>query len=125
MNLEPIARIMRGQGNHEPVPTHLGDDARRRDARVECVAADHRFAFARRCETVATVDENMLRRFGQRVHGACQRPQRGAQDVVAIDSRPRRKRDRKGRGRTDFLEQLLAALRAEGIDRRTLPRELQ
>ncbi len=50
-----------------------------------------------------------LRHFGQRMHGARQRPQRSAQDIVAIDSRRRGKGDRERRGRANLLEQFLAA----------------
>ena len=50
-----------------------------------------------------------LRHLGQRANRARQRPQRGAQDIVAIDPRRRGKGDRKGRGRADLLEQFLAA----------------
>ena len=56
-----------------------------------------------------------LRHFRQRVHGARQRPQRGAQDIVAIDPRRRGKGDRKRRGRANLLEQFLAALRRQPL----------
>ena len=52
----------------------------------------------------------MFRHLGQRTNRARQRPERGAQDIVAIDPCGRSKGDRKGRCRADLLEQFLAAL---------------
>ena len=63
-------------------------------------------------ELVAAVDEHMLRPVRQRMHGLRQRPERGAQDVVALDPRDRGDGHGHLRGRADLLEQLLARARA-------------
>ena len=113
---EAVARAIQRQRAHQAVARHLGDDRCRRDRHHDAVAADHRVAVAGRVDPVAAVDEDMLRHLGQRAHGARQRPERGAQDIVAIDSRRRGKGDRKGRCRADFLEQFLAALRRQSLE---------
>ena len=95
--LEAIARAILRQRAHQPVARHLGDDRGRRDRHHHAVAADDGIAVAGQREPVAAVDEDVLWHFRQRVHGARQRPQRGAQDIVAIDPRRRGKGDREGR----------------------------
>ena len=55
---------------------------------------DHRLAVAAAVDAVAAVDEHELRPHRQRRDRARQRPQRGAQDVVAVDARGRAERDR-------------------------------
>ena len=110
VGLETVARAILRQRAHQPVARHLGDDRGRRDRQDQPVAADHGVAVAGDIEPVAAVDEHMLRRFRQRLHRARQRPQRGAQDIVAIDPRRRAEGDRERRGGADFLEQFLAAL---------------
>ena len=115
VGLETVARAIQRQRAHQPVARHLGDDRGRRDRHHDAVAADHGVAVAGRVDPVAAVDEDMLRHFRQRLHGARQRPERGAQDIVAIDPRRRGKGDRKRRGRADLLEQFLAALRRQPL----------
>ena len=108
--LEAVARAIQRQRAHQAVARHLGDDRGRRDRHHHAVAADHRVAVAGGVDPVAAIDEHVLRHLRQRTHRARQRPQRGAQDIVAIDPRRRGKGDREGRGRADLLEQFLAAL---------------
>ncbi len=76
----------------------------------KAIAADHRLAIAGRVQAVAAVDKDMFRHFGKRMHRPRQRPQRCAEDIVAIDPRRRREGDRDQRGGADFLEQHFAAL---------------
>ncbi len=107
---EAVARAIQRQRAHQAVARHLGDDRGGGDRHHDAVAADHRIAVAGRVDLVAAVDEHMLRHLGQCTDRARQRPERGAQDIVAIDPRRRGKGDRKGRCRADLLEQFLAAL---------------
>ena len=89
---------------------------------TNAVAADH----ARRSRTAQSIRSRPSTNTcfgisGSALHGARQRPERGAQDVVAIDPRRRGKGDRKRRGRADLFEQFLAALRRQPLrDRRCL-----
>ena len=115
VGLETVARAILRQLAHQAVARDLGDDRGRRDRHHQPVAADHGVAVASRIEPVAAVDEHMLRHFRQRMHRARQRPQRGAQDIVAIDPRRRGEGDRKRGGGADFLEQFLAALRRQPL----------
>ena len=108
--LEAVARAILCQRAHQTVTRDLGDDRGRRDREHQTVAADHGIAVAWRIELVAAIDEHMFRQFRQRMNRTRQRPQRGAQDIVAIDSRRRGIGDGERRGRADLLEQFLAAL---------------
>ena len=94
---EAVARAIQRQCAHQAVARHLGDDRGGGDRHDNAVAADHRIAVARGVDLVAAVDEHMFRHLGQRTDRARQRPERGAQDIVAIDPRRRGKGDRKGR----------------------------
>ena len=107
---EAVARAIQRQCAHQAVARHLGDDRGGCDRHDNAVAADHRIAVAGHVDLVAAVDKHMLRYLGQRTDRARQRPERGAQDIVAIDPRRRGKGDRKGRCRADLLEQFLAAV---------------
>ena len=113
--LEAVTRAVLRQRAHQPVARHLGDDRRRRDRHHQTVAADHGLAFAGRVDPVATIDKDVPRQLRQRLHRAGQRPQRGAQDIVAIDSRRRREGHRERRSRADLLEQFLAPLRGQPL----------
>ena len=97
VGFEAVARAIQRQCAHQAVARHLGDDRGGRDRHDNAVAADHRIAVAGHVDLVAAVDEHMLRHLGQRTDRARQRPERGAQDIVAIDPRRRGKGDRKGR----------------------------
>ena len=92
--LEAVAGMGQAQPPHQPVARHLGDDRGGGDRGDDGVAADHRLAVAAGLDAVAAVDEDEPRLDRQRRDRARQRPQRGAQDVVAVDARGRREGDR-------------------------------
>jgi hypothetical protein len=108
--LEAVAGMRGAEARHQPVARDLGDDRRRRDRGDQPVAADHRLAVAAAVDAVAAVDEHEARPDRQRRHRARQRPQRGAQDVVAVDARRRRHRHRDLGARADALVQHFAPL---------------
>ena len=108
--LETVARAILRQRAHQPVARHLGDDRRRRDRQHQPVAADHGVAVAGVSSLSRPSTNTCFGISGSALHRARQRPQRGAQDIVAIDPRRRREGDRERRGGADFLEQFLAAL---------------
>ena len=113
--IETITRAILRELAHQAVARHLGDDRGGRDREHQPVAADHGIAVARRIEPVAAIDEHVFRHFRQRMHRPRQRPQRRAQDIVAIDPRRRGKGDRERCGRADLLEQFLAAFRRQPL----------
>src|SRR5215470_532536 len=106
--LEAIARMNLRQAHHKPVARYLGDDRCGRNRGYDGVAADNRLAVAATVNAVTTVDEYELRAHWQRDHSPRQRPQRGAQDVVAVDSRRRGHRHRDLGAGADFGVELLA-----------------
>ena len=111
--LEAVARMRGAEPLHQPVARDLGDDRGRRDREHQRVAGDHRLAVAAAVDLVAAVDEHELRPHRQRLHRARQRPQRGAQDVVAVDARGRAEGDRDLGAGADLLVELLALLAVE------------
>ena len=111
--LEAVAGMRQAEAPHQPVAGHLGDDRGRRHRQHQRVARHHRLAVAAAIDLHVAVDENELRPYRQRPHRARQRPQRGAQDVVAVDALDRAERHRHLRGGADFLVQFLALRRAE------------
>ncbi len=119
--LETVARMVEREAAHQPVARHLGDDRGCGDRRHDRVAADHRIAAASDVDLVAAVDEHMLRPVRQRMHGPRQRPQRRAQDVVAIDARDRGDGDGDLRSGADLLEQHFALVRASASWNRSRP----
>jgi len=71
-------------------------------------------AVASRIEPVAAIDEHMPGQFRQRLHRPRQCPERGAQDIVAIDPRRRSEGDRKRGRRADFSN---SSSRRSGVSR--------
>ena len=108
MALEAVAGMRQAEPAHQPVAGDLGDDRGRRHRQHQRVAGHHRLAVA------AAIDLDMCRRrrraaaHRQRLDRARQRPQRGAQDIVAVDALDRAEGDRHLRRGADFLVQLLA-----------------
>ena len=113
MALEAVAGMRQAEATHQPVAGHLGDDRGRRHRQQQRVAGHHRLAIAAAIDLHVAVDENELRPHRQRPHRARQRPERGAQDVVAVDAFDRAERHRHLRRGADFLVQSFALRRAE------------
>gem|GEM_PF-6658163 len=101
--LEPVARMRGAQAAHQAVARDLGNDRGRGDREHQRVAADHRAALAIDIDAVDAVDEHEPGQYGKRLDGARQRPERRAADIVGLDARRRRDRDRDLGGRADFL----------------------
>ncbi len=108
--LEAVARMREAHPHHQPVAGDLGDDRGRRDRRHQRIAGDHRLAVAAAVDTVAAVDEHELGPDRQRPHRASERPQRCAQDIVAVDPVGRAERHGNLGGGADFRVELLALL---------------
>src|SRR5262245_51127813 len=85
--LEAIAGIEEAQPGHQAVARDLGDDRGGGDRGDDGVAADHGLAIAAGVDPVAAVHEYKPWLDRQRRHRPRERPQRGTQDVVAIDAR--------------------------------------
>src|SRR5262245_9422779 len=94
VTLETVARMNLGEARHQPVTRYLGNDRRRRYRGNNGIAADNRLAVAVTVDTITTIHENELRTHRQSEHRACQRPQRGTQNVIAVDPSRRRHCDR-------------------------------
>ena len=94
MALEAVAGMGEAEPHHQPVARDLGDDGSRGDRQHQRVARDHRLTIAAAIDLHVAIDEDELRPHRQRLHRARQRPERGAQDVVAIDAVGRAKRHR-------------------------------
>ena len=112
--LEAVAGMREAEPRHQPVARDLGDDRGRRDRGHQRVArrSPPRNRSRSRCgrcrrRTRAAAST------GSALHRARQRPQRGAQDVVAVDARGRAERDRDLRAGADLLVELLALLGVE------------
>ena len=82
-----------GKSSHEPVARDLGDDRGGGDGGDDGIAADDGLAVAADVDPIPAVDENQSGPHRQRLDGAGERPQRGAQNVVTIDARRRCDRD--------------------------------
>ena len=117
--LEAVAGMGGADLHHQPVAGDLGDDRGRRDRQHQRVARNHRLAVAGHLDAVAAVDIDELRPAGQGGDRLRQRPQRGLQDIVAVDARGRgegdadfggradaRRRAFRARSRVSFLESL-------------------
>src|SRR6266545_1107699 len=111
--LEAIARMNQCEARHQPVARYLGNDRCRRDRGHNGVATDNCLTVAATVDTVTTIDEDELRAHRQCYHGPRQRPQRGAQDVVAVDPRRWRHRDRNFGASADLGIELLARVPVE------------
>src|SRR6185295_893316 len=85
--LEPVSRMHRADAGHQAVAHDFGDDRSGGDRGNERIAGDHGLAIAAAIDAVATVDKDELGRRWQSLDGPGQRPQRGAQNVVAVDAR--------------------------------------
>ena len=85
--LEAVARIVARQLHHQPVARHLGDDRRGRDRQAACaspltmVRDGHRKPWR-----PVAVDGDELWLSGELRHGLRHRPQRGAENVLAVDA---------------------------------------
>ena len=110
MALEAVARMGGADLHHQPVARDLGDDRGGRDRQHQGVARDHRLAVAGHLDAVAAVDIDELRPAGQGDDRLRQRPQRGLQDIVAINARGRAEGDADLGGRADAAIELLAFL---------------
>ena len=92
--LEAVAGMGSAEPHHQPVAGDLGDDRGGGDREHQRVAATSPPRSRSRSRSVAAVDEDELRPHRQRLDRARQRPERGAQDVVAVDARGRAEGDR-------------------------------
>src|SRR5262245_75016 len=115
--LKAVARMIEREPCHQAVARHLGNDRGRRNRGNDRVTADHGFTVAAGIDAVAPVNEDELRAHRQRHDGARQCPQRGTQDVVAVDPRRRRHRDRDLGAGADLNVEFLArfAIKLLGI----------
>ena len=111
--LEAVAGVRQAEPRHQPVARDLGDDRGGGDRGDQRIAGHHRLAVAAAVDLLVAVDEHQLRPARQRLDRARQRPQRGAQDVVAVDARDRAEGDRDLRRGADFLVQLFALFGVE------------
>ena len=111
--LEAVARMGGAEPDHQPVARHLGDDrggGDRQHQRIAAITASQSQPTAMRSRP----STNTRRGFtGQRLDGARQRPQRGPQDVVAVDARGRAEGDRDLGAGADFQIELFAILEGE------------
>src|SRR5580704_4838152 len=88
--LKAIAGIMQAQSRHQAVAGHLRHDRSSCNRGDDCVATYDGLAIAIDIDPVAAVHEYELWLHRQRGNGAGKRPQRGAQDIVAVNTpRPR------------------------------------
>jgi len=122
---EAVARTLLRERAHQAVARHLGDD--RGPPAIDmmrAVAADSRPSHSQGVASRSRpVDEDMFAAF-QAVPGrrSAQRPERRAQDIVAID--PRRRRGDHGDGRTSrrsFSNKSLALARRSGAWKSSIP----
>src|ERR1700730_19340483 len=88
--LKAIAGIMQAQSRHQAVAGHLRHDRSSCNRGDDCIATYDGLAIAMDIDPVAAVHEYELRLHRQRGNGAGKRPQRGAQDIVAVNT-PRRR----------------------------------
>src|SRR5271170_2565761 len=84
--LKAVARMRGAETGHQPVARDLGYDGRRCDRSNQAIAADDRLAIAAGIDAVAAVDKDKLRLDRQRGNSAGERPERRAQNVVAVDT---------------------------------------
>ena len=104
-----IARLC----NHEAVAMLLRDDARRRNARVERIAADDRARAVPPFGKAVAIDENLVRVKPQSLDRARHRQQGRLQDVDAVDLRDARLADAPAAARLDLDFEFTAAFRGQ------------
>ena len=111
--LEAVAGMRRAEPHHQPVARDLGDDRGGGNRQHQRVAGDDRLAVAAGVDPVAAVDEHQLGPHRQRPHRARQRPERGLQDIVAVDARGRAEGNRDLGGGANPPVELLALRRRQ------------
>jgi hypothetical protein len=80
-----ILRKLRAEVTHHPIPGHLGDNARRRNAQADAVAIDDGGLGERKRNDRQTVDQDMFGRIGQGPERTAHGPVRSTQDINSID----------------------------------------
>ena len=125
MALEAVARMRGADLRHQAVARHLGDDRGRGDRRDQRVAADHRLAIAGHVDAIAAVDEDEMRADRKRGDRARQRPERGLQDIVAVDARGRAEGDGDLARWRRLCRRALRALRASSFLELLRPRGMR
>lgn len=109
MFLETVFGMRETELRHHAVARDFRDNGCCGNRSHDAVAADHGFDLTLQRQCIPAIDENELWCARQPTHGLRQRPEACAKDIVAVDPRRRRNRDRDLSNGANFFEQFFAA----------------
>src|SRR5262249_31758434 len=108
MPFKTVAGVSQAEPGHEPVARDFRYDRRRRNRHHQRIARYDGFAIATTIDLLVSVDKDQFRLHRQRPDRSGERPERGAQNIIAVNALDRPQRNSDLPGRPDVRVKFLA-----------------